>query len=60
MRKFIYSGLAVLGITLTFAAVPYAYAERGYFAIGSEYMLLLLPAIGFAIDCLMVDDEEEV
>lgn len=55
MRKFIYGALAVLGVALTAASVIYAYNDRGYFAIGSEYSFLLLPLFGAAVDCCMQD-----
>ena len=53
MRKFIYGGLAVLGIVLTIASVVYAYDERGYFAIGGEYSFLLLPLFGVVIEDML-------
>lgn len=55
MRKFIYGGLTVLGIVLTIAAVVYAYGDRGYFAVGSEYSFLLLPLFGAFVDYCMQD-----
>lgn len=55
MRKFIYSGLTVLGIVLTIASAVYAYGDRGYFAVGGEYSFLLLPLFGAAIDYCMQD-----
>ena len=55
MKKFIYGGLTVIGIALTAWAVQYAYADRGYFAIGGEYAFLLLPLFGAVIDCMLQD-----
>lgn len=57
MRKFIYTALAVIGVALTVWAVQYAYADRGYFAIGGEYGFLLLPLFGAAVDCMLQDEE---
>lgn len=59
MRKFIYSALAIIGVVLTVWTTQYAYADRGYFAVGGEYMPLLLPVVSFAVDCLMMDGEGE-
>lgn len=53
MRKFIYGGLAVLGVVLTVASVVYAYGERGYFAVGGEYSFLLLPLFGAVIEDML-------
>ena len=53
MRKFIYYGLIVLGIALTVWAVQYAYADRGYFAVGGEYSFLLLPLFGTVIEDML-------
>lgn len=41
--KLIYVASAVIGAVLTVVAARYAYAERGYFAIGGEYAFLMLP-----------------
>ena len=60
MRKFIYITLTVVGIALTVWAVQYAYADRGYFAVGSEYLFLLLPLFGLVVDCMMQDHIDEV
>lgn len=35
--------LIILGILLVLMARPIAMAERGYFAIGSEYFLIVAP-----------------
>ena len=56
MRKFVYTALAALGVVLTVMAVRYAYTDRGYFAIGGEYVFLLLPLFGAAVDCILQDD----
>lgn len=55
MRKFIYGGLTVIGIVLTIVSVVYAYGDRGYFAVGSEYSFLLLPLIGLVVECWAKD-----
>lgn len=55
MRKFVYGGLAVIGIALTVWAVQYAYADRGYFAVGSEYSFLLLPLFGAVVEGEVTD-----
>ena len=57
MRKFVYIVLVVVGIVLTVWAARYAYADRGYFAVGGEYSFLLLPLFGAAIEDIL--DERE-
>ena len=52
MRKFAYTALAALGVVLTAMAARYAYADRGYFAIGGEYAFLMLPLFGAVVDCI--------
>lgn len=37
--------LIILGILLVLMARPLAMAERGYFAIGGEYFLILAPLL---------------
>lgn len=34
----------VLGIAAAWWGIPYAYAERGYFAVGGEWLLILAAA----------------
>ena len=58
MRKAIYTVSAILGVLLTIYAVRYAYIDRGYFAIGSEYVFLFLPAI-VAFAEFVIDDWRE-
>lgn len=45
MRKFIHIASIAAGVLLTAWAVKYAYAQRGYFAIGSEYVFMFLPCV---------------
>ena len=59
MRKIIYTALAVIGVILTVWAAQYAYADRGYFAIGGEYAFLMLPLIGAVVDCMLQDRYED-
>lgn len=59
MRKIIYTTLAVIGVILTVWAAQYAYADRGYFAIGGEYAFLMLPLIGAIVDCMLQDRYED-
>lgn len=58
MRDFIYAALAVAGVAATVAAAVYAFEDRGYFAIGSEYAFLFLPAFGWLVECLVEDWRE--
>ena len=55
MRDFIYTALTVAGIVATAVAAAYAFADRGYFAVGGEYAFLFLPLLGMCIE-YMVDD----
>ena len=59
MRKYVYGALALIGAALTAWAVGYAYGDRGYWAVGSEYAFLLLPLLGLAVDCMLQDAAEE-
>lgn len=58
MRDFVYTMLTVVGIVATAVAVAYAFADRGYFAVGGEYAFLALPLLGMCIE-YMVDDRRE-
>ena len=58
MRDFIYTALTVVGIAATAVAAAYAFADRGYFAVGGEYAFLSLPLIGMCIEYI-VDDIRE-
>ena len=58
MRDFVYTALTVAGIVATAVAAAYAFADRGYFAIGGEYAFLSLPLIGMCIEYI-VDDMRE-
>lgn len=58
MRDLIYTVLTAAGIAATAVAAAYAYADRGYFAVGGEYAFLLLPLLGMCVECI-VDDMRE-
>lgn len=58
MRDLIYTMLTVVGIVATAVAVAYAFADRGYFAIGGEYAFLALPLLARCIEYI-VDDMRE-
>lgn len=58
MRDFIYTALTVVGIVATAVAAAYAFADRGYFAVGGEYAFLSLPLLGMCIEYI-VDDMRE-
>lgn len=58
MRDFVYTALTAVGIVATAVAVAYAFADRGYFAVGGEYAFLSLPLIGMCIEYI-VDDMRE-
>lgn len=55
MRDFIYTALTVVGIAATAVAVAYAFADRGYFAVGGEYAFLFLPVLGLAVEYSIKD-----
>lgn len=55
MRDFVYTMLTVVGIVATAVAVAYAFADRGYFAIGGEYAFLALPLLGMCIEYMVKD-----
>lgn len=58
MRDLIYTALTVVGIVVTAVAAAYAFADRGYFAVGGEYAFLSLPLLGMCIEYI-VDDMRE-
>lgn len=58
MRDFVYTILTVVGIVATTVAAAYAFADRGYFAVGGEYAFLSLPLLGMCIEYI-VDDMRE-
>ena len=58
MRDFVYTALTVVGIVATAVAAAYAFADRGYFAVGGEYAFLSLPLIGMCIEHI-IDDRRE-
>lgn len=59
MRDFTYTALAVAGVVATIAAAVYAFEDRGYFAVGSEYAFLFLPVLGGFVECLIEDWRDE-
>lgn len=58
MRDLVYTVLTVVGIVATAVAAAYAFADRGYFAVGGEYAFMSLPLIGMCIEYI-VDDMRE-
>ena len=58
MRDFVYTALTVVGIAATAVAAAYAFADRGYFAVGGEYVFLFMPLFGMCIEYI-VDDMRE-
>lgn len=55
MRDFVYTALTVVGIVATAVAAAYAFADRGYFAVGGEYAFLFLPLLGRCIEYAIKD-----
>ena len=55
MRDFVYTALTAVGIAATAVAAAYAFADRGYFAVGGEYAFLSMPLLGMCIEYI-VDD----
>lgn len=53
MRDLIYTMLTVVGIAATTVAAAYAFADRGYFAVGGEYAFLSLPLLGMCIEYIV-------
>lgn len=58
MRDLVYTVLTVVGIAATAVAAAYAFADRGYFAVGGEYAFLSLPLLGMCVEYI-VDDMRE-
>lgn len=58
MRDFVYTALTAMGIVATAVAAAYAFADRGYFAVGGEYAFLSLPLIGMCVEYI-IDDMRE-
>lgn len=55
MRGFAYTALTVLGVAATAAAAAYAFADRGYLAVGGEYAFLALPLLGMCVGYIADD-----
>lgn len=55
MRDFVYTMLTATGIAATAVAAAYAFADRGYFAVGGEYAFLFLPLLGMCIEYMAKD-----
>ena len=58
MRDFIYTMLTVGGIIAAAVAAAYAFADRGYFAVGGEYAFLFLPLLGMCVEYIVSDWRE--
>lgn len=58
MRDFVYTMLTAMGIAATAVAAAYAFADRGYFAVGGEYAFLSLPLLGMCIEYIVGDMRE--
>ena len=50
MRDFTYTALTAAGVVATAVAAAYAFADRGYFAVGGEYAFLALPLLGMCVE----------
>lgn len=55
MRDFVYTALTIMGIVATAVAAAYAFADRGYFAVGGEYAFLFLPLLGLCVEYMVKD-----
>lgn len=53
MRGLIYTALTDMGIVATAVAAAYAFADRGYFAVGGEYAFLALPLLGMCVEYIV-------
>lgn len=49
MRSLTYAVSAAVGVAATAVAAAYAFADRGYFAVGGEYAFLSLPLLAVCI-----------
>lgn len=58
MRDLIYTALTAVGIVATAVAAAYAFADRGYFAVGGEYAFLSLSLLGMCIEYIIDDIRE--
>ncbi|WP_298029725.1 hypothetical protein [uncultured Dysosmobacter sp.] len=50
-----YAALTVCGILLYLYAAKYALTQRGYFAVGGEVFLLLLPVYYYIVSTIVRD-----
>ena len=55
MRGFAYTMLTATGVAATAVAAAYAFADRGYFAVGGEYAFLALPLLGMCVEYMAKD-----
>lgn len=55
MRDLVYTALTVAGIAATAVAAAYAFADRGYLAVGGEYAFLALPLLGMCVEYAVRD-----
>lgn len=55
MRNPVYTVLTAVGVAATAAAAAYAFACRGYFAVGGEYAFLSLPLLGMCVEYIAAD-----
>lgn len=55
MRDLVYTMLTAVGIVATAVAAAYAFADRGYFAVGGEYAFLSLPLLGMCVEYMVRD-----
>ena len=55
MHNFVYTALTVVGIVATAVAAAYAFADRGYLAVGGEYAFLALPLLGVCVEYMVED-----
>lgn len=53
MRGLVRTVSTVAGIAATAVAAAYAFADRGYFAVGGEYAFLSLPLLGMCIEYIV-------
>ena len=58
MRDFAYTVLTAVGVAATAVAAAYAFADRGYFAVGGEYAFLSLPMLGMCVEYMVADRRE--
>lgn len=58
MRGLIYTVLTAAGVAATAVAAAYAFADRGYLAVGGEYAFLSLPLLGMCAEYIACDMRE--